>query len=251
MESYKSPPVDLAPIPHLSDRWQWKRDVQKSSFQTIQKRNRLKIRSYPRYGEHGEKMFVFIGLQVFVHAAVAAEVALLHWKLSRRWSKTVHATIGLRSRHRNNPRPTRFVSGKAFERRLWPRRYRVDPWSRLREVARGVLRSYPKPEKRPFFLPSERDREFFVACFLHSSAQMCLYQTPGRRRPPVTGRFVNTVTKGWVGAPNERAPLRFHGAVVGLVHRCLSRTRNLAASSKIFGWVFLRPILAQSAQDFF
>ena len=53
----------------------------------------------------------------------------------------------------------------------------------------------------------------FVACFLHSSAQMCLYQTPGRRPPRVTDRFVNTVTRGWVGAPNERAPVRFHGAV--------------------------------------
>ena len=36
--------------------------------QTIQKRNRLKIRSYRRYGEHGEKILVFLGL--FVHAAV-------------------------------------------------------------------------------------------------------------------------------------------------------------------------------------
>ena len=34
----------------------------------ITKRNRLKIRSYRRYGEHGKKMFVFPGL--FVHAAV-------------------------------------------------------------------------------------------------------------------------------------------------------------------------------------
>ena len=40
---------------------------------------------------------------------------------------------------------------------------------------------------------------------------MCLYQTPGRRPPPITDRFVNTVTRGWVGAPNERAPFRFHG----------------------------------------
>ena len=40
----------------------------KSSFQTFQKRNRLEIRSYRCYGEHGEKMFVFLGL--FVHAAV-------------------------------------------------------------------------------------------------------------------------------------------------------------------------------------
>ena len=34
----------------------------------FKKENRLKIRSYRRYGEHGEKMFVFLGL--FVHAAV-------------------------------------------------------------------------------------------------------------------------------------------------------------------------------------
>ena len=46
---------------------------------------------------------------------------------------------------------------------------------------------------------------------------MCLYQTPGRRPPRITGRFVNTVTRGWVGAPNERAPFRFHGAVVVFV----------------------------------
>ena len=43
--------------------------------------------------------------------------------------KTVHATISLRSRHRSNPRPTRFVSGKAGECRWRPRRYQVDPVS--------------------------------------------------------------------------------------------------------------------------
>ena len=59
---------------------------------------------------------------------------------------------------------------------------------------------------------------------------MCLYQTPGRRPPCITGRFV-TLTRGSVGAPNERAPFSFHGAVVGFVDRCLSRTRNLAASN--------------------
>ena len=86
-------------------------------------------------------------------------------------------------------------------------------------------------KKRLFFVIVEGSR-IFVACFLHSSAKMCLYQTPGRRPPPITGRFVNTVTRGWVGAPIERAPFRFHGAVIGFVDRCLSRTRNLAASSK-------------------
>ena len=78
----------------------------------------------------------------------------------------------------------------------------------------------------------------FVACFLHSSVQMCLYQTPGRRPPPITGRFVNTVTRGWVGIPNECAPFRFHGAVVGFVDRYLPRTRNLAASNKHLAELF-------------
>ena len=90
----------------------------------------------------------------------------------------------------------------------------------------------PNLKKYLFFAVGEGSR-IFVACFLHSSAQiMCLYQTPGRRPPPIAGLFVNTVIRGWVGAPNERTPFRFHGAVVVFVHRCLSRTRNLAASSK-------------------
>ena len=82
-------------------------------------------------------------------------------------------------------------------------------------VARGVLRSSPRPERMSVFC-HRRGIELFVACFLHSSAQMCLYQTPGRRPPRITGRFVNVMSKGWVGVPNERAPFRFHGAVVGL-----------------------------------
>ena len=69
--------------------------------------------SYRRYGEHGKKMFVFLGL--FVHAAVRGGTCDFTLKLSTRSSKTAHATIGLRSGHRNNPRPTRFVSGKASE----------------------------------------------------------------------------------------------------------------------------------------
>ena len=60
-------------------------------------------------------------------------------------------TIGFRSRHRINPRPTRFVSGKAGECGWRRRRYQVDAWSRGREVARGVLRSSPKPEKGSIF----------------------------------------------------------------------------------------------------
>ena len=110
-----------------------------------------------------------------------------------------------------------------------PRRYQVDPWSTGREVARGVQRSSPKPEKSSSFCHRRGTDNF---CLLHGSAQMFFYQTPGRHPPPVTGRFVNTVTRGWVGTPNERALFRFHGAVVCFVDACLSRTRNLAASNK-------------------
>ena len=104
--------------------------------------------------------------------------------------------------------------------------------------------------KKAYFLPSEGSRNF-VACFLHNSSQMCLYQTPGRRPPRITGRFVNTVTRGWVRAPHERAPFRFHGAVIGVVDRCLSRTRNLAASNNI--WLGFSPadLGPRSAQDSF
>ena len=80
---------------------------------------------------------------------------------------------------------------------------------------------------------------------------MCLYQTSGRRPPPITGRFMNTVTRGWVGAPNERAPFRFHGAVVGFVDPCLSRTRNLAASNKHLAEFFSGRSWPRSAQELF
>ena len=60
-----------------------------------------------------------------------------------------------------------------------------------------------------------------------------MYLTPGRRPPHITGRRVTTVTRGWVGAPNEGASFGFHNAVVVFVDRCLSMTRNLAAS-KLF-----------------
>ena len=89
----------------------------------------------------------------------------------------------------------------------------------------------PNLKKGLFFAVGGGSR-IFVVCFLHTSGQLFSYQTPCRRPPRITGRFVNTVTGGWVGAPNERAPFRFHGAVVGFVDRRLSRTRNLAASNK-------------------
>ena len=54
---------------------------------------------------------------------------------------------------------------------------------------------------------------------------MFFSQTPGRRPPYITGLRVNSVTLGWVGAPNERAPLRVHDAIAVFSARCLTRTR--------------------------
>ena len=109
----------------------------------------------------------------------------------------------------------------------------MDPWSRGREVACGVQRSSPKPEKRPIFCHRRGIENF---CRLISTQQrpdvFVSDAWPAPATPPINGRFVSTVTRGWVGAPNRRAPFRFHDAVVGFVNRCLSRTQNLAASNK-------------------
>ena len=131
---------------------------------------------------------------------------LSSWKLWTRWSKTAFVTIDLRSRHSMiNPWPTRLVSGKANECRWRPRRYRVDPWSRRRGVARGVIRSSPKPEEGLVFAIGEGSRNF-VVCFLHTRGQMFLYQTPGRRPPRITGRIVNTVWPKGGSEPLTSAP---------------------------------------------
>ena len=71
----------------------------------------------------------------------------------------------------------------------------------------------------------------FVIYFLHTSGQLFFHHTPGQHPPHITGHCVRTVTLGWVGAPNERTSFKVHDAVVGFVDRCLTRTRNLAASS--------------------
>ena len=76
----------------------------------------------------------------------------------------------------------------------------------------------PNLKKRSIFC-HRRGIETFCGLF---STQQRLCQTPGRRPPRITGRFVTTVTRGWVGAPNERSPFRFHGAVVGFVDGWMS-----------------------------
>ena len=106
----------------------------------------------------------------------------------------------------------------------------MDPWSRRREVAHGACAILANPKKGIFFAVGEGS--IICVCFLHTSGQVFSYQTPGRRSPCITGRGVNTVIRGWIGAPNERAPFRINDAVVGFVDRNLSRTRNLATSNE-------------------
>ena len=67
---------------------------------------------------------------------------------------------------------------------------------------------------------------------------------PGRRPPRITGRFVNTVTRGRVGVPHERAPFRSWRS------RWFCRSMSVEDSQSrrfelTFGWDFLSPILAQ------
>ena len=67
--------------------------------------------------------------------------------------------MDVRSRHRTNPRSTRFVLGKASESRRRPRSCHVDPSSRRREVAHGALCSSGKPEQTICFASERRGIE--------------------------------------------------------------------------------------------
>ena len=93
---------------------------------------------------------------------------------------------------------------------------------RGRDVSRDVL--FAQTCFVLFFSPSERI-EFFVVCFLYTSGQMFLSQTSSRRPPHIIGRRVTSVTLGWVGAPIERALLRFRDAIAVFADRCLTRIR--------------------------
>ena len=77
--------------------------------------------------------------------------------------------MDVRSRHRTNPRSTRFVLGKASEYRRRPRSCHVDRLSDRREVAQGVLCFSPNLSKLFFFaseqLGEKRDRYFLPSVF--------------------------------------------------------------------------------------
>ena len=187
----------------------------------------MKTLSYRRYEKNGEK-----------------NVRFYNFICSRGWARNLcfHADTLIQnslgddrpsisiSINRINPRPTRFVSGKANEciddglkDIRWIRGLAGD---RLPAASYALL---PNLKKGLLFAIGEWSR-FLVVCFLLTSDQVFGYHTPRRRPPRITGRVVNTATRGWVGAPNERAAFRFHDAVVGFVDPRLSRTRNLAAS---------------------
>ena len=206
----------------------------KVSFHTVEKINRLKILSYRCMGKTGKKqMFKYTPgiLSIICSRGCTRRNLCSHVEtcqhadrkqLTRR--QAIDLDIELTHGHPDScrARPVKVDDGLEdirWVRRLGTEKLPATPDALLANLKEGV-----------FFAIGEGSR-FFVNCFLHSSAQRCLYQTPGRCPPRITGRFVNTVTRGWVGAPNERTSFRFHGKVVGFVDRCLSTTRNLGASS--------------------
>ena len=114
----------------------------------------------------------------------------------------------------------------------------MGPWSREREVARGVLRSLPNLKKK-VYLPIGEGSRFVAVCLQHTSGQMFLHQTTPGRRPPLVNGVVNSVTRGRIGAPNECVPFRFHDAVTDF--RSMSACRGLGISPlriKHFAGVF-------------
>ena len=77
---------------------------------------------------------------------------VVNWVTCQHADQTsAQVTRDLRSRHRISPQSTHFVPGKPSEYRWRSRRYHVDRWSREREIARGVNRSWKKTEKTSTF----------------------------------------------------------------------------------------------------
>lgn len=119
---------------------------------------------------------IYVFLVCFHGAARGATCFFSRYKMvTTLIRKSALATIDLRFRHTIHPRPTRFVSGKpkAWKWRQW--RYQVVPWSRGREVASGVLRSSPKPEKKCLLFllfVIGKGPTCFVAYFLHTSSNI-------------------------------------------------------------------------------
>ena len=88
-----------------------------------------------------------------------------------------------------------------------------------------------------YFLPSETDRYFLSPVSTQRSNVFVLDVWPA---PATYHRsFCERCDQRAGRSPNERALFRFHGAVVGFVDGCLSRTRNLTASNQHLAEFFL------------
>ena len=87
-------------------------------------------------------------------------------------------------------------------------------------VSYGTLVSQKKMKRKKnysyFFVVQDGSRKN-VNYFVHTGGQFFFYHTLGQRPSHIAGYDANTVTLGWVGAPNERTQFRIHGAVVGFV----------------------------------
>ena len=136
------------------------------------------------------------------------------------------------------------MSGKAGECRWLLRRYQVDPWSRGREVARGVVRSSPKPEKKAYFLPSERDRDILSPVFYTAAPKyVCIRRLAGARH--LSPFVLWTLWPEGGSEPLTSAP-RSDFMAQSLVFPSMSvEDSESRRFESTFGWVFLRPILAQ------
>ena len=64
------------------------------------------------------------------------------------------------------------------------------------------------PNQTFLFSAIGKGSTFLLICFLYASGQTFFSKTPGRRPPHITGRGVNSVTLGWVGAPKRARPVQ-------------------------------------------
>ena len=73
--------------------------------------------------------------------------------------------------------------------------------------------------------------ESFVSDFITPAAKCVFNKSLIGTRRKSTGRRVNAVHQGGIGAPNELATFRVHDAVVDFVKQSVWKARNCAASN--------------------
>ena len=97
-------------------------------------------------------------------------------------------------------------------------------------------------------MPSERDLDFFVACFLHSSTQMCFVSDAWPTLATYHRPFCEHRDQGWIRAPNERALFRWRSR---WFCRLMSVQDSYCRRFEVtFRSVFLKPILAHDLPSF-